>query len=418
MPPVTAVLLGAGNRGADVYGAWALAHPESLRIVAVAEPDDAKRATFAASHGIPSEGQFARWHDLLARPKLADAAIVALPDREHEASGQATLRAGYHTMLEKPIASTLDGTRRVVDAARNADVVLMLGYVLRYTPFFRAVRDVVRSGRLGDVVNLEWRENVHALHFAHSYVRGNWRREVDSSPMLLAKASHDLDLLTWITGRRIERLSSFASLLHFREEHAPPGAPQRCLDGCPVADACPFYAPKTYLTQSVGWPTSVISPDPSFEAREQALQTGPYGRCVYRSDNDVVDHQVVAFQFDSGASGTLTVHGHSAVEGRTLRIDGMKATLRGTFTGASQEITIQDHDEASFRGGAQPEVVPITAPTGMSGGGHGGGDDGLMHTFVGAVRSGSPLPLDLEVESHVLAFAAEDARRSGRVVTL
>lgn len=417
MPPVTAVMLGAGNRGGDVYGAWALAHPEALRVVAVAEPDELKRAKFAAAHGIPAERQFERWQDLLARPKLAGAAIVALPDREHEASGEAVVRAGYHMMLEKPIASTLQGTRRVVEAARKANVVLMLGYVLRYTPFFRTLRDVVASGRLGDLVNLEWRENVHALHFAHSYVRGNWRREDQSSPMLLAKASHDLDLLTWITGRRVERLSSFGSLLHFKAEHAPPGAPTRCLDGCPVADVCPFYAPKTYLTDSVGWPTSVISSDSSVEAREHALRSGPYGRCVYRSDNDVVDHQVVAVQFDSGASGTLTVHGHSAVEGRTLRIDGMKATLRGLFTGALQEITVHEHDEASFRGRSAPEVVPITAPPGMSGGGHGGGDDGLMRAFVEAVTSGSPLPLDLEVESHVLAFMAEEARRTGKVVT-
>ena len=418
MTPVSAVLLGAGNRGGDVYGVWALEHSQEVRVVAVAEADPVRRAKFAALHGLPAEAQFASWRELLARPQLADAIIVALPDAEHEESALAALKAGYHLLLEKPIAPTLAGTLRVVDAARAAGKLLMLGYVLRHTAFFRTLREVVRSGRLGDVVDLAWRENVHALHFAHSYVRGNWAREAASSPMLLAKASHDLDLLGWVTGLSAARLSSFGNLLYFRPEHAPPGAPARCLDGCPAAESCAFYAPKTYLTGRTGWPASVISPDSSPEARTQALRVGPYGRCVFHADNDVVDHQVVAFEFKGGASGSLTVQGHSGTEGRSVRIDGTRATLRGTFTAALQQITVQDHDPASFFGEAEPEVISLAAAPGMAGGGHGGGDDGLMSAFVEAVRAGVPLPLDLEVESHVLAYAAEKARKGGCVVDL
>lgn len=416
MTPVEVVMLGAGNRGHDAYGAWALAHPDSMRVVAVAERDPEKRERFARAHGIPEERQFALWAEL--PPRLARAAIVALPDAQHEASALHVLRAGYHTLLEKPIAPTLAGTLRIVAAAREAGAVLMLGYVLRHTAFFAAVREVVRSGALGQIVDVAWRENVHALHFAHSYVRGNWAREGESSPMLLAKASHDLDLLGWLTNLRVARLSSFGNLLYFRPQHAPPGAPARCLDGCPHAEACAFYAPKTYLTEHTGWPASVISPDPSFAAREHALLTGPYGRCVYRAGNDVVDHQVVALEFEGGASGSLSAHGHSAAEGRTLRLDGTRATLRGSFTGARQELTVQHHTPGSFRGEELPTLIPVEAPPGMAGGGHGGGDAGLMRAFVDAVRRGEALPLDLEVESHVLAFAAEEARKTGQVVAL
>ncbi len=416
--PITVVMLGAGNRGADAYGGWALAHPDLVRVVAVAEGDPVKRAKFAAAHGLDEGAQFADWRDLLTRPRLADAAIIALPDAQHEESAVATLRAGYHLLLEKPIAPTLEGSLRVANAAREAGVVLMLGYVLRHTAFFATVREILHSRRLGTIVNVEWRENVHALHYAHSYVRGNWARERDSSPMLLAKASHDLDLLGWLTGLRARAVGSFGNLLYFRPEHAPPGAPDRCLDGCPAAAECAFYAPKLYLTERTGWPTSVISPDPSPEAREEALRHGPYGRCVYHAGNDVVDHQVVAIEWEGGASGTLTVHGHSGTEGRTLRIDGTRATLRGTFTWAGQEITVQDHTPATFHGEQAPERIDITAPRGMAGGGHGGGDGGLMHAFVQAVREGTPLDVDLEVESHLLAFAAEHARHTRTVTDL
>ncbi|AFZ68251.1 Gfo/Idh/MocA family protein [Deinococcus peraridilitoris] len=416
--PVEIVMLGAGNRGHHAYGTWALAHPQQMRVVAVAERDPVKRARFAAAHGIAPEWQFADWRELLSRDRPAPAAIIALPDLQHEESALAALGAGYHLLLEKPIASTLAGTLRVVQAAREAGTLLMLGYVLRHTPFFRAVREVVRSGRLGEIVNVEWRENVHALHFAHSYVRGNWAREEIASPMLLAKASHDLDLLGWSTGLRVARLASFGNLKFFRPEYAPPGAPRYCLDGCPAAQACPFYAPKTYLTGHVGWPTSVISPDLGLEAREDALRTGPYGRCVFQAGNDVVDHQVISLEFEGGASGSLTVHGHSGVEGRTLRFDGTRATLRGSFTGARQELNVQDHDAASFYGESLPETISLKAPGGMAGGGHGGGDSGLMQAFVAAVRGGEIAPLDLEVDSHLLAFAAEKARRSRRIVEL
>jgi predicted dehydrogenase len=411
---IQAIMLGAGNRGFDVYGAWALAHPNDLKFVAVADANASKLERFGNVHNIGLESRFSDWHLALERYDGSDIAVfVCLPDVLHEEAAIACLQANVHLMLEKPVAATLEGTKRVLEAARVSSGVIMLGYVLRHTPFFQTLREVINGGALGEIMNLEWRENVSSTHYSHSYVRGNWRRADQSSPMILAKCSHDLDLLMWLTGLSVNQVSSFGNLKYFRPENAPEGAPQRCLEGCPVEESCSFYAPKIYLTENTGWPASVISAHSSHEARRKALEVGSYGRCVYHCDNDVVDHQVVAFTFDNGSSGTLTMHGHSAEEGRSLRIDGTKATLRGVFKTSLQELRLEPHGTGLSGGG---EVIPIRAPGGMAGGGHGGGDAGLTRAFVEAINSGTREDPSAYLESHLLAFAIETARLEKRVV--
>jgi predicted dehydrogenase len=414
---LTALMLGAGNRGFDVYGRWALSHPNELKFVAVADADPSRLERFGAAHDIGPEAQFSDWRAAL-EDCSADAVFVCLPDALHEDAALACLGANRHVMLEKPVANTLAGTLRVLTAARASRGVVMLGYVLRYTPFFTTLRELIQSGALGDLVTVDWRENVSSIHYAHSYVRGNWRNAAASSPMVLAKCSHDLDLLGWLTGLDVERVSSFGRLSYFTAAHAPDGAPKRCLEGCPVADECAFYAPKIYLTDDTGWPTSTISADLSLEGRIHALHTGPYGRCVYRSDNDVVDHQVAVLEFTGGATATFAMHGHSGEEGRSVRIDGTKATLRGVFSASKQELHLEPHDlRTAFHGGS--EVIPIRASPGMAGGGHGGGDAALTQAFVDAVRTDARTDPRAYLESHLLAFALEASRlEGGRVVDL
>jgi predicted dehydrogenase len=259
---------------------------------------------------------------------------------------------------------------------------------------------------------VEQRENVAYWHMAHSYVRGNWRNDALSSPMILAKCCHDLDQIVWNReGDPVRRLQSFGSLLYFRTENAPTGAPLRCTDGCPMADDCPFYAPRIYLGENLGWPTETISVDLSYEGRLHALQTGPYGRCVYQSDNTVVDHQVVSMEHASGAVTTLIMQGHSDEEERTLRYDGTRATLRGrTRVRGESEITVTDHLTGAV------EVIPIREE-----GGHGGGDARLLRTFAESVRAGARDALTsgrVSLESHLLAFAAERSRLNGSVVDM
>jgi predicted dehydrogenase len=412
--PIEAVLIGAGQRGTFAYGAYAVQHPEEIRFVAVAEPDPERRARFAEVHNLPSDRCFESWEDLIAAGRLAPALVCCTLDRMHVAPALAALGAGYHVLLEKPIAISPEDCVRVVQASERAGRVLMIGHVLRFTPFFSTLHKVLRSGRLGEIVTIEHRENVAYWHMAHSFVRGNWGNAERSSPMILSKCCHDLDLLVWMMeGRPVTRLHSFGSLMHFRPEHAPPGATGRCTDGCPAADACAFYAPRLYLTDDVGWPTSAISTDTAYESRLQALRAGPYGRCVYRVDNDVVDHQVVSMEHVGGAVTTLVMHGHSHEEGRTMRYDGTRATLRASFLhSAPPEITIYDHLTGTN------EEVPLSAGREN---GHGGGDGGLMHAFCQAVRNPKGDTLTsarISLESHLLAFAAERSRLMGTVVDM
>ena len=416
--PIEAVLVGAGNRGYEAYGPYALKHPEQIRFTAVVDPHEGRRRRFAEAHGIGPERQFAVWQDVYARDRLAEALVNCTLDRMHLESTLPALDLGYEVLLEKPMANTLEGNVRLVQAAEARGRLLMICHVLRYTAFFSKLHQILTSGRLGRIVTVEHRENVVHWHMAHSFVRGNWRSSQLESPMILAKCCHDMDILYWNLGR-VRRLGSFGSLTHYRPENAPPGAPQRCTDGCPVAEECPWYAPRLYLHGHTGWPVSVISEDPSVEARRRALKAGPYGRCVYFCDNDVVDHQTVNLEFESGASGTLFMHGHSHEEGRTMRYDGTRATLRGRFGyGFGDSIEIHDHLT-----GLVEEIKPSTDRAAADLSGHGGGDAGLLAAFVRAVRpewgSGEGLTTSREsLESHLMAFAAEEARVEGGIVSM
>ncbi|MBV9279788.1 MAG: hypothetical protein JOZ41_06885 [Chloroflexi bacterium] len=249
---------------------------------------------------------------------------------------------------------------------------------------------------------------------AHSYVRGNWGRAETSGPMILTKCCHDLDILAWIMeGNPAVRLHSFGSLLHFRPENAPPGAPLRCTDGCPAAEECPFYAPRLYLTANTGWPTETLGNDLSYEGRLHALRTGPYGRCVYRAGNDVVDHQVVSMEHRSGATSTLVMQGHGYEEERTIRVDGARATLRARFAPSGDSSMV-----------VYPHGSDAGQPVPLEGGhrdGHGGGDLGVLQAFARAVRradTGTFTSARSALESHLLAFAAERSRATGSIVDL
>jgi predicted dehydrogenase len=409
--PITAAIAGAGVRGTFAYGPYALHQPDDLRFVAVAEPNPVRRERFAEAHAIPPARRFSSWEELLAAGRLADVFFNMTPDRSHYASTLAALEAGYDVLLEKPMTTRLADTVHLVQTAERLGRLLQVCHVLRYTPFFATLHDILASGRLGDIVTVEHRENVVYWHMAHSFVRGNWGNTAAASPMILAKCCHDLDILHWNLGRPVERLQSFGSLLHFRLENAPPGATNRCTDGCPAGPICPFDTRRHYLDpDNIGFTVIALSDDTSMEGRLLALETGPYGRCVYRCDNDVVDHQTVSLEFPGGATAVLFMHGHSHQEGRTMRYDGTRATLRGKFVSGDYHIEIHDHLTN------RREAVAIPAATS----GHGGGDAAIVASFVRAARGEAAALTGAResLESHLLAFAAEESRLQGTVVDM
>jgi predicted dehydrogenase len=406
---IETVLVGAGNRGYETYGNYALQNPDKIKFVAVAEPMPERRERFAQAHNISSERCFTSWEDMMAGEQLAEALVNCTMDKMHVDSTLAALANGYQVLLEKPMATNPPDCVRLVQAAEKSGRMLQICHVLRYAPFFSTIHDIVQSGRIGDVITVEHKENVAFWHMAHSFVRGNWGNSTTSSPMLLAKCCHDLDILVWVLGRRCVRVSSFGTLTHFHPDNVSSDIPERCTDDCPVEPDCPYSALRQYLGENTGWPVSVISADKSYEARFEALKTGPYGRCVYRCDNDVVDHQVINMEFEGGLTVAFTMHGHSHDNCRTMRYSGAKATLRAHE--GKGEIVVHDYLTG------QEESVPPE----YRGGGHGGGDSGLIASFVGTLRDPNSEALTSchnSLESHLIAFASERSRLEGRVIDM
>ncbi|MBI1281601.1 MAG: gfo/Idh/MocA family oxidoreductase [Anaerolineaceae bacterium] len=411
MPPITAVILGAGGRG-SVYGGYGLNFPQNMEIVAVAEPRPDRLARFATQHDIAPSHQFASWEDVMKAGKIADVVINCTMDRMHIDSTLAALETGYDVLLEKPMSPVLHENVRLVQAAEEYGRHLQVCHVLRYSPFFEAVRGVVQSGKLGRIISVDHRENLVYWHMAHSFVRGNWRNLAEAGPMILAKCCHDFDILYWILRTPVAWLSSFGSLTHFRPENAPEGAPLRCTDGCPAANTCKYNAVPLYARDVNGWPWNAVELMPTVEARMEALKTGPYGRCVYHCDNDVVDHQTVNMELVDGTTVTLLMQGQGNEEGRTMRYDGTHATLYGRFVAGRYSLTIRYHQTG------EEEIVPIIAKDES---GHGGGDFGIVHSFVNALR-GTPddsvTTARESLESHLLAFAAEESRLEHSVINM
>ncbi|MEO3795841.1 Gfo/Idh/MocA family oxidoreductase [Nonomuraea sp. B10E15] len=454
---MTLGVIGAGHRGAEAYADYCLRHPDQARVVAVAEPDPGRRAAMAAAHGLPSDRVFTSWEDMLAGERLAEAVVVATPDRVRSGPVGAAADLGYAILVEKPVAVEPGQLDEILARVAAADVPVAVAHVLRYTQFFRQIKRLLDEGAIGRLIHLEQTEDPGYWHFVHSYVRGNWRRSDTSSPLLLAKSCHDLDVITWLVGAAPDRVYSTGRLTQFRPENAPAGAPERCTDGCPAAASCPFYAPRFYverLRERNTWPVTAVTADTSEAGRRKALETGPYGRCVYRCDNDAVDHQVVVLDYADGTTATLRIGAFTEANTRTVRLLGSHGeiearldtgvvTLRRFLPRPGAELggaPRWDRDAEGRSGMPDDEVITtVTAPVDEAdliaepgrreSDGHAGGDDGLMREFLAMVwerrerpdatpHATLPTTLANAAVSHRIAFAAEESRRTGAVVTL
>ncbi len=411
MKPVRMICLGAGARGMDAYAPYALAAPDMLQFVAVADPIERRRNAFAARYGVPQDAVFSDWRDALNAGIEADAVLVATQDNHHVEPACVAMEKGYDTLLEKPIAKTEEECMRLYETSKRTKKRAVVCHVLRYTRFFNTLKSIIDSDEIGDVINISHSENIGYWHMAHSFVRGNWRQEDDTSPMILAKSCHDTDILLYLVGKDCKRVASFGNLKHFSPENAPEGSAERCLD-CSVAATCPYNAARLYLIPFLtGWPVSVITDDLSQEGRIKALREGPYGRCVYHCDNDVVDHQSTILEFDGGVTATMTVSAFTDFRhGRTIHIMGSHGEIRAKMSDETIEVT-------NFRDGSV-RTTENPLPGGM-GDGHGGGDMGLIDAFVrmelgdeNAVCSS----IEKSIQSHLICIAAEQSRHEYTVV--
>lgn len=406
--PVTAIVAGAGNRG-NVYASYSEKAPSDLKIVGFAEPIPFRSERFARRYTIPPERQFTTWEDIFKVKKFADAIIITTPDRLHYGPAMAALDMGYDLLLEKPIARSWKECSDIMNLAIAKDRIVAICHVLRYAPLFRKIKEVIDSGVLGKMLSIQLMEPVEHIHMSHSFVRGNWRNSKESNPMLLAKSCHDLDLLTWYTGKHCANVASFGGLTWFRKENAPAGSTERCTGGCAIEADCPYSALKIYYRKRT-WLYHMDLPAEGDQgpAILDNLKNGPYGRCVYHCDNDVVDHQVVSMEFEDNITANFNMEAHTSYWGRRIRIMGSE----GDLVGDEKDLYISNFKtDKTVRWNVDEQA------SGSSG--HGGGDYGLARAFVQAVSQHNPAPLSTTIESamesHLIAFRAEEARAEGTV---
>jgi len=416
MTPLRLALLGCGSRG-RTYLRIAATMPERYQLVAVADRDPARTATLAKLRE-PGEIQvFDSDEALFAAGKIADVLLICTQDADHYGHAMAALEVGYDLLLEKPAAETLERCEALDRKAKEVGRRIMLCFVLRYTPFYQAVRQFIDSGRLGRIMTIRATEGVDAFHQAHSYVRGHWSNSAKSSPMIVAKCSHDTDLMCWFADSQPKAITSFGRLDWFKPENAPAGAPPRCTDGCPVAADC-LYDAHRYLNEKRNF-LRMVMPGAEGESRTaegvpdekiiEFLKTSAWGRCVYQCDNNVVDHQVLAVEMENGVTATLTMTAFDC--NRTIEIHGTRGSLRGGEPykdGGAAELWFRDHRDDRF------EEVPVEEVKGEGYASHGGGDFGIIHALDRLLAGPEAMEPGLDgLAGHRLAYLAEESRIDG-----
>ncbi len=410
--PVTAITCGAGARG-NVYGNYASNFPDQIKIVGVAEPVPVRNERYARKHDIPGENRFVTWEDVFKRPKFADVIIITMPDHLHYVPCMKAMEMGYDVLLEKPMAQKEIECRNILAATKKNGRIVAVCHVLRYSPYFIKMKKLIEEGAIGKVISIQHMEPVEHIHMSHSYVRGNWHDSKASTPIILAKSCHDLDILRWMIGKNSREIVAMGDLKWFRSVNAPEGSTARCTDGCPVEESCPYSALKIYY-RNRSWTYVFDLPEEKEKQGDKImeyLRNSNYGRCVYHMENDQPDHYITNIKFDENITVNFSMEAHTSYSGRRTRVMGSMGDIVGDMT----EMTLTD-----FRTEKSVRLVPSEEDVeDYKNSGHGGGDWFLMRDFVRAVTRRDPTCLtstiDQSIESHVMGFAAERSRLNGKI---
>lgn len=412
MKKLKVILIGAGNRGSMYTNKM---DPEKFEMVAVAEPIEERRKKFQDKHQLPDNMCFNTWEPLLDLPKFADIAVIATSDSMHYAPAMKAIEMGYNLLLEKPVAPTAQECVNIANFAKEKGVKVLVCHVLRYTKFFLKIKEMIKNGSLGKVLSVQHCENVGNLHHSHSYVRGNWGNTEKSSNMLLAKSCHDIDILQWLLDSKCINVQSFGTLSYFKKENAPEGSPEYCIDGCPHADTCYYNATKIYAKEHNMWfkNHALQKKDPTDEDYENVLKNTQYGKCVFKCDNDVVDHQVVNLEYENEATVSFTMSAFNN-GGRFIRVMGTDGEVYGDM----EKNTLEFFD---FKTRQHEIINPWEKDLdGSIVSGHGGGDEGLikiLYKYIAEDYTDDMLSeIDVSVENHLTVFAAEKSRLEKTVV--
>lgn len=425
--PLQAIIVGAGHR-ALTYARYALSHPDQLQIVGVADPAPLRRQQAAAQFGLRPEQCHESADVLAALPQCADFIINGTMDHQHVPTAVPLLERGYHMLLEKPFATSEEEMARLVGVARQQQSIVSVCHVLRYAPFYAAIRQKVIEGAIGEIISVQAVEHVSYHHMAVGFIRGKWSRtDYCHSPMLMAKSCHDLDLITWMkSGVAPVRVCSAGSNFQFRPERAPADAGTRCLVDCPIEAECLYSARKHYIDHPERWAFYVWDSlehieEPTIEDKLASLRTSPYGQCVWKTDMDVVDHQSVVIEFADGCTATLNMIGGSAKPSRSIHLVGTHGEIQGNLEDSTFALRHIDPRPGSEYG---EEIIDVNIHGDMTGaqGGHGGGDMRLVADFLallnGAPPSISSTSIEDSISGHRIGFCADRSMRTGQTISL
>ncbi|NOU73743.1 gfo/Idh/MocA family oxidoreductase [Paenibacillus sp. LMG 31458] len=410
--PITAVIVGAGHRSL-IYASYAQTHPDQLQIVGVVDPDPIRRKLTAKQFDLQDTNCFESVEQLVSKPKIADAVINGTMDDQHVETTIPLLQAGYDVLLEKPIATSEESMLKLYQVAKENKRTVMICHVLRYAPFYKAIREVVATGRIGEIINVQAAEHVSYHHMAVAYIRGKWNSmETCKSSMLMSKCCHDLDVISWMIGEQPSKVSSFGSLMHFKPEKAPEGAGFRCLVDCKIEETCAYSARKHYIDQRrwgiYVWDNNHLGVTPTEEEKLDILKTSsPYGRCVWHCDNDVVDHQSVVMEFENGCTATHNMIGATSRPCRNIHIIGTKGEIQGVL---EDGYFVVRHPDATVGHEYSEERVAVIVTNDS----HGGGDLLLVEDFIKVLQGETPsissTSLEKSIHGHQIGFAAEHSR--------
>ena len=411
MKKVTFAIAGFGDRG-STYASMQNMFSDRMQIVAVADLKPERVALAKQLYNISTENCFSSAEKMLRQEKLADVMIVSTMDRQHADQAKEAIKRGYHILLEKPISPEISKCRELLEVSKQSDRHVIVCHVLRYTAFYNKIRNIIEKGGIGEVVSVCANENVGYWHQAHSFVRGNWRNSADTSPMILQKSCHDMDILLWATGKKCASLSSVGNIYEFKKEKAPAGAAKRCLDGCMAKETCVFDAEKIYIeSESTGirkgntFFSSIVAKENTEASVYEALKTGPYGRCVYHCDNDVADHQHVEMLMTDGSTLSFTMCAFTENCYRYFKAMGTKGEIEADMQNNKIYLRVFGKGEDVLDVNLLEDDLK----------GHGGGDSAIISDYLDLLLGNFEIlerttTLEASMESHYIALAAEESR--------
>ncbi|NCP21592.1 MAG: oxidoreductase [Flavobacteriales bacterium CG03_land_8_20_14_0_80_35_15] len=409
--PITVITIGAGARG-NIYSDYALKFPNQMKIVGVVEPNPIRNQRFSKKHNIPNIDCFKLWKIALKKPKFADAVIISTPDNLHYEPCMLALEMGYDVLIEKPVSPTEEECQNILAQAKKTGRIVAVCHVLRYAPYFIELKRLIASGAIGELISINHFEPIEHIHMSHSYVRGNWHNSKKTTPIILAKSCHDMDILRWLINKPFKSIASYGDLKWFKKENAPEGSTNRCIEGCKVEATCPYSAMKIYNKKGIwnyvfDFPEDELTHEDFFK---EQLKTTDYGRCVYKMDNDQPDHYVTSMAFEDGITANFAMEAFTGYHGRQTRIMG----AMGDIVGDMETFTHTD-----FRTGkiTTKKIIVADSEQYVS---HGGGDAALVADWVRAVseQDASLLSstIDVSIESHIMCFLSEKSRLEKRMI--